>query len=85
MALDPMRSLVDVLPGAACMHRDGRVVHANPAFVAALGFIDATDLLGTPVDEQVCTEDRLRFQERTRELSATAPTAAGRPSSPPRR
>ena len=37
MSMDPLRSLVDLLTVAACVHRDGRVLHANGAFLGALG------------------------------------------------
>ncbi|CAN5769709.1 hypothetical protein BH11MYX4_BH11MYX4_10380 [soil metagenome] len=79
MALDPMRSLVDVLPGAACVHRDGRVVHANRAFATALGFADPAELSALPIETLVCVEDRAPFEARWRGLSVSDPSARALP------
>ncbi len=75
MALDPMRSLVDVLPGAACVHRDGQVVHANRAFSSALGYADPAELYGLSIEALVDAEVRAAFDARWRELSAEKPNA----------
>jgi len=75
MALDPMRSLVDVLPGAACVHRDGRVVHANRAFAAALGYADPAELANIPLEALVSGEGRDLFEARWRELSPNNPSS----------
>ena len=79
MALDPVRGLVDVLSGAAYVHREGRVVHANRAFASALGFVAVSDLLTVPVDRLVCAEDRAVFATRLRALSDEAPAAPAMP------
>lgn len=76
---DPMRSLVDVLPGAACVHREGRVVHANRAFATALGFVDAADLVAIPIDTLVCVEDRPAFLARWRSLTESGTAAPAVP------
>ena len=75
MALDPMRSLVDVLPGAACVHRDGLVVHANRAFSSALGYADPAELHGLAIAALVDAEGRDAFDLRWRELSTEKPNA----------
>jgi signal transduction histidine kinase/CheY-like chemotaxis protein len=79
MALDPMRSLVDVLPGAACVHRDGLVVHANRAFSTALGYVEPAELVALPIDGLVSLEVRDVFDARWRELSPEKPTAEALP------
>src|SRR4051794_13345527 len=73
MALDPMRSLVDVFPGMACVHRNGMIVHANRAFATRLGFADASELRAILVDTLVCSADRTAFLGRANCLSADQP------------
>jgi len=79
MALDPMRSLVEVLPGAACVHRDGNVVHANRAFSTALGYGDPAELVALPIASLVSGEGRDVFDARWRELSPEKPSAEALP------
>lgn len=68
MASDQRWSLVDALPVAACVHREGRVLHANAAFVVALGFADIGALDGKALDELVHQDDHALVASRTREL-----------------
>ncbi len=79
MALDPMRSLVKVLPGAACVHRDGNVVQANRAFSTALGYGDPAELVALPIASLVSAEGRDVFDARWRELSPEKPSAEALP------
>jgi len=79
MAADPMRSLVDVLPGAACLHRDGHVVHANRAFSTALGYRDPAELVALSIASLVCADGRDVFDTRWRELSPEKPSAEALP------
>ncbi len=67
-------SLVDALPVAACVHREGRVVHANAAFAVALGFGDGTALSGRSLDELLHEDDRALVAARTRDLSSASPS-----------
>jgi signal transduction histidine kinase len=75
MTAEPMRSLLDVLPGAACVHRDGRILHANRSFAAALGFVEVDQLLAVPIEALVCLEDRGTFHARAQKLTEASPTA----------
>jgi signal transduction histidine kinase/ActR/RegA family two-component response regulator len=75
MGPDPLRSLVDVLPVAACVHRGGRVLHANALFLAALGIADPPEVVGCALDALVRYEDRPAVEARWRALSAEAPSA----------
>ncbi|MDB4933995.1 MAG: sensory box histidine kinase/response regulator [Labilithrix sp.] len=75
MPADPLRSLVDALPIAACVHRDGHVLYANAAFATALGFADAATLAGKSVaDELLVADDRAMVEGRWRALSVDTPT-----------
>ena len=67
-------SLIDALPVAACVHRDGGVLHANAAFAVMLGCGDASTLDGKPLDELVHEDDRALVARRTRELSGAFPS-----------
>ena len=58
MAIDPLRCLLDAVPGPACVHRNGRMVHANEAFLRALGLADVAALEGTAIDDLVEAGDR---------------------------
>jgi two-component system, cell cycle sensor histidine kinase and response regulator CckA len=70
MAQGSMRALVDLLPGAACVHRDGHVLHANAAFARALGYLDPGELRALPVHALVCAQDLEAFEARWRDVAA---------------
>ena len=72
MVSDPRWSLIDALPVAACVHREGRVLHANTAFAVALGFADVAGLGDKTLDELVHEDDRALVQERARDLSVAS-------------
>jgi len=74
MASDPRWSLVDALPVAACVHRDGVVLHVNAAFAVALGFADVDALNGRKVDDLLHEGDRALVATRGRDLSADSPS-----------
>jgi len=74
MASDQRWSLIDALPVAACVHREGRVLHANAAFAVALGFPDVDALNGNILDDLLHEDDRTLVAARTRDLSAESPS-----------
>src|SRR5437879_5542671 len=41
------RTLIELSPELVLLHRDGLVVHTNPAVVRALGFESAAEMVGT--------------------------------------
>ncbi|MDB4943993.1 MAG: Sensory box histidine kinase/response regulator [Labilithrix sp.] len=75
MSIDAMRGLVDVLPGAACVHRDGLVVHANRAFALVVGHVEESDLVGVPIASLLVESDRPIFEARRRGISEGNPNA----------
>ena len=75
MAADPTRSLVDVLPGAACVHREGVIIHVNRAFALVLGVVESSELLGVVIWTLVSEEDRVRLESRAKGLTEGSPTS----------
>jgi PAS domain S-box-containing protein len=71
MASIPSWSLIDALPIAACVHRNGRILHANAAFAVALGFPYADALTTRSLDELVYDDDRELVATRTRDLATS--------------
>ena len=70
------RRLVDVLPLALLVHRDGKVVFANPAAADVFRVPSPDALLGVPVLELVHPDERDQVRERVRkamEESRAAP------------
>ena len=76
MSLDPLRSLVDLLTVAACVHRDGRVLHANGAFLGALGHSTLEACAGQLIADLLHEDDCVALQNRARELTEESPTGA---------
>jgi PAS domain S-box-containing protein len=74
MAADQPWGLIDALPVAACVHRDGRVLHANAAFAVALAYADVAGLRDKTLAELVHEDDRALVQARTRDLSLGSPS-----------
>ena len=52
------RALIEGLPDALAVHRDGCIVYLNPALVATLGAGEAARLLGTPILDVFHPDDR---------------------------
>lgn len=73
-AADPVRSLVDLLTVAACVHRDGRLLHANGSFLAALGYTTTESMVGRPLSALMREEDRIVLEARARELAEESPS-----------
>ena len=48
-----LRALIEAAPGPIILHRDGAIVHANPAALAALGNLGEAALVGRPAGDLV--------------------------------
>jgi len=55
------RELIERAPEAIGVSRAGVWIYANPALVGYLGFVDAKELVGTPIDDRVHPSDRATF------------------------
>ncbi len=53
---ESLQQLIDRIPDAVLVHRDGRIVYANPAMLTALAL--STDLVGRPLLELIVASDR---------------------------
>jgi len=62
------RQLVELLPDAVVVHRDGIIRFANRGAAELLGRPEPVELVGTHVLDHVHPEDRVRVVERWREL-----------------
>ncbi|MDB4937367.1 MAG: hypothetical protein JWP87_4339 [Labilithrix sp.] len=71
------QAFIERSPDGIVLHRDGRVVYANPAFAAMLGFDSPDDLVGQPILDHVHPDDRPIVLERIGML-ATGQTAPAR-------
>jgi two-component system, cell cycle sensor histidine kinase and response regulator CckA len=69
MTTDPVRSLVDLLTVAACIHRGGRMLHANGAFLASLGHSDLEQCVGRPIAELLHEDDAFAFETRAHAIA----------------
>ena len=61
-----LRVLLEQLPDAVALHRDGTLVFANPPFARMLGYGSAGDLIGKPVLDLVHASERAQVSERLR-------------------
>jgi PAS domain S-box-containing protein len=75
-AEESFRALLDVLPDAVVVHREGRIVYANSTAARAMGCAGAPDLVGSPIIEIVHPDDRPMVIERIRTMSRTGVAAA---------
>lgn len=62
------RMLVDNMPEAILVHRNGKYVFANPAAISLFGAKNPKDIIGQSVLDQVVAEDREQIQSRTEQL-----------------
>jgi PAS domain S-box-containing protein len=70
------RTLLEVSPELAVLHRDGRIVYANPAVGRALGLGDGEDIAGAPLEQLLHPDDREAVAGRLRAPPANAANAA---------
>lgn len=63
------RALIEQSPEGIVVHREGRVVYANPARARMLGYRSADELIGTRTEHLVHPEDRPKALENVRALS----------------
>src|SRR5579883_3449697 len=52
------RTIIEISPELVFLHRDGRIVYANPAVVRALGATSSDELVGTQLLELIHMDDR---------------------------
>ncbi len=60
--------LIDLLPEAVFVHRDGPIVFANQAAADLLGIPDRAELIGTHVLNLVHPDDRIQVERRVRRV-----------------
>ncbi len=75
-AEESFRALLDVLPDAVVVHREGRIVYANSTAARAMGCASTSELVGSPIIEIVHPDDRPMVIERIRTMSRTGVAAA---------
>ncbi len=63
------RQLVDLLPDAVVVHRDGKIVFANPAGVSLVGAASADQIVGRPVLDFVPPDQMELIKQRIRQRS----------------
>jgi PAS domain S-box-containing protein len=66
------RTLLEVSPELAVLHRDGRIVYANPAVSRALGLGEGEDVAGAPLEQLLHPDDREAVAGRLRAPPANA-------------
>jgi PAS domain S-box-containing protein len=71
------RALVEKAPVGIFIHRNGRFVYVNRAFLGALGYGRPDELLGRPVIDTVESGSRSDVLERTRRLRQGVPSTPG--------
>jgi signal transduction histidine kinase/CheY-like chemotaxis protein len=67
-----LRTVLDALPDAALLHRDGVVVHANPACLSLLAAGSAAAVVGQPLTRFVQTEPPVATEARLTSLDGAA-------------
>ena len=63
------RALVEWLPDAISVHRDGKQVYANPAAIKLYGAKSAQDLVGRPVLDLIHPDSRQSFEVRLKNMA----------------
>ena len=66
------RVLIELTPDAVVVHRDGRVVYANPAAVQMVGAQTAGQLVGRAIMDRVHPDDRALSASRLRQMTEQA-------------
>ncbi len=66
-----LRRLIDHIPDAVTVHRNGRLVYVNPASAASLGYDDADELIGRRVLDLAHREDAEKISERVERMRET--------------
>jgi PAS domain S-box-containing protein len=66
-----LRKLIEHMPDAVGIHRDGKFVYVNPTMARYLGYETADDLVDTPVLEIVHPDDRAMATERLATMART--------------
>ena len=69
------RALVELLPDPLLVHRQGRVLFANPAAARTLGAASPAALSGVALDEMAAPESRERIRQRLAVLASGQPVA----------
>ncbi|WP_231288336.1 ATP-binding protein [Mariprofundus ferrooxydans] len=69
------RAMLDVMPHAIAVHRDGRWIYCNPAGARLLAADGAEDVIGTSVFDYIHPDDHKQVSDRIRHMSET-----GRPA-----
>ncbi len=64
------RQLVEQSPDATVVHRNGRLLYANPAGLRLLGVQDLPDIVGSPLISWIHADDRELFVHRMNTLGA---------------
>jgi len=71
------RALIEGLPDAIIVHRNGRIAYANPATLVSLGYERVEELIGRAYLDLIHTEERGDVLKRLRKMLATGqPTPA---------
>ena len=71
------RALIERIPLATIVHREGEIVYVNPAAAAMLGFGEASAMVGRPLLELVHPEDRELIRQRIAQAEASGGTPDG--------
>jgi PAS domain S-box-containing protein len=74
-----LRSFLERLEDAAAVHREGRLVYANPAAARLLGYESAEAMVGLPVLDLVHPDDRATVLERIHAMINHGETVGQRP------
>jgi len=69
------RAMLDVMPHAVAVHRDGRWIYCNPAGARLLAADGPEDVIGTSVFDYVHPDDHKLVSDRIRQMSETGRTA----------
>ncbi|MFP4599077.1 MAG: PAS domain S-box protein [Persicimonas sp.] len=63
--------LIDHIPDAVTVHRNGRLIYVNPALAASLNYDDADELIGRRVLDLAHKEDAEKVSERVERMRET--------------
>jgi len=65
------RTLIEISPDFVVLHREGRVLYANPAVARAIGLGSGAELVGNPLMDLFHSDDRATAAERFTTLDAS--------------